>query len=96
MLPRAVLYAAVITICLFAIGLYQQHLKGKFVAFAMRLLIGLFFAAILLALVFYLFPQLYVGRGVLVISMDMSAAGIVISRAILGVAGMGDVLNLCW
>jgi len=93
LLPRAVLYAAVVIICLIAIGFYQQRLSSGCFAYALRVLIGFFFAGILLASIFYLFPELYVGRGVLLIAMAMSMSGIVVFRVVLGAAGMESVLK---
>ena len=93
LLPKAVLYAAVVIICLTAIGLYQQRLKGNVFAFAVRVLIGFLFAGMLLAFIFYLCPQLSVGRGVLIIAMALSMAGIIVLRVILNAAGMEDVLK---
>ena len=80
------LRAALIAICLigamFSFGLYQPHVRQGRFDFALRLFASFIFGGVLLTVLYYLLPFLYVGRGVLSLSLLLSLCAIVIVREI--------------
>ena len=78
--PKALLFAAVFVLCMAALGLYQLRKRARFTGVFARLLIALFAAQLVLALIFYLVPALYVGRGVTVLSAGFAFVGLALGR----------------
>ena len=60
----AVLFAAVMPVAMMAMGLYQSRFRGGVLGVFLRSVIGFFAGGVFLALVFYVVPALYFGRGV--------------------------------
>ncbi len=77
----AVIYALLMSSSLIAMGLYQRGLQGT-AALLVRLGIGFFLASMAMSLVFYAFPQLFLGRGVFGFAMLLSIAGVLLLRLI--------------
>ncbi len=66
---RAAIVALVVLVCLVAMGLYQFHQRLYFREAVVRLLVGLGVSCVVLAVVFYAFPALIVGRGLASIAL---------------------------
>ena len=64
----ATMFASVMTASLMAMGLYQSNFRGGSLGVLLRTLIGFLTGTVVLALVYYFLPSLYLGRGVLAIS----------------------------
>ncbi len=64
----ALLFGLVMTAAMMAMGLYQSSFRGGSLGVFLRALIGFVVGSIVLAIVFYLVPSLYLGRGVLAIA----------------------------
>ncbi|MDO6459848.1 TIGR03013 family PEP-CTERM/XrtA system glycosyltransferase [Granulosicoccaceae sp. 1_MG-2023] len=64
----SVLFGLVMTLSMMAMGLYQSSFRGGSLGVFLRTLIGFVAGASVLALIFYMVPILYLGRGVLAIS----------------------------
>lgn len=64
----ATLYAAVMTTSMIAMGLYQAQSRVGASSTILRLLLSFVFGGAFLILVFYTFPSLYIGRGVMVVA----------------------------
>ncbi|MCO6440241.1 MAG: hypothetical protein J5I81_03965, partial [Nitrococcus mobilis] len=62
--PKALSFALIGMACLVAVGLYNQRLRDNFPGVLLRLAIALSLAGIIMMLLFYTFPPLYLGRGV--------------------------------
>lgn len=77
---RAVLVALFITGAMTAFGLYQPHLRHSRLDFALRIGFSFAFGGVALAVLYYLFPPAYIGRGVLVMSLAASAVGVLLVR----------------
>lgn len=80
--PNAVLFATVMLGTLLAMGLYQSGLRERLPGIAKRLAVAYLVAGFPLALGFYLLPELHLGRGLLILALAFSYAGILGSRAI--------------
>ncbi|MCB1757506.1 MAG: TIGR03013 family PEP-CTERM/XrtA system glycosyltransferase [Gammaproteobacteria bacterium] len=61
----ALMFGLVMTLSMMAMGLYQSSFRGGSLGVFLRTLIGFIVGAGILALVFYVIPSLYMGRGVL-------------------------------
>ena len=76
---RAVIFAAVMVTALAAVGMYQRFLRDNWLGHLARQAIGFVMGGIAVAFVFYLFPHLFIGRGViayaLMISFPIMAVG---------------------
>lgn len=64
-----------------AMGLYQRGLQEA-AALLVRLGVSFFLATMAMSMVFYWFPNLFLGRGVSGLAMLLSVAGLLILRTI--------------
>ena len=55
-----------------ATGLYQGHIREGMAGILLRLLISMIASGVLVSLVFYLLPDLYLGRGIMVLAGVLS------------------------
>ena len=78
--PRALLVAGVFVLSLASVGLYQLRQRAQLTGVLVRLLIAMGVAHVALALVFYLAPDLDVGRGVMVLTGALSLLGLGLTR----------------
>jgi sugar transferase (PEP-CTERM system associated) len=79
-LPRALVYAVVMQLCLVAFGAYQRQ-TGRFINMLMlRIASGLLLGLIPLGVSFYFFPTFFLGRGVLFLAVVFSFLCISIIR----------------
>ena len=86
-LVSALIYAFVMTLSMVAIGLYQARLREGVLGFLLRLSAGLFLGTVALSLFFYLFPSLFLGRGVLLLAEVISFVGIALIRNVIFFSG---------
>lgn len=77
---RAALVALFITGAMAAFGLYQVHLRHSRTDILLRIVLSFAFGGIALAVLYYLVPPAYIGRGVLVMSLAASAFGVLLVR----------------
>ncbi|PZQ32212.1 MAG: sugar transferase [Stenotrophomonas acidaminiphila] len=77
---RALLVAVCLTGAMASFGLYQVHMRHSRMDFFLRFLMSFVLGGIALVVLYYLVPQAYIGRGVLALSLLISAAGIVAVR----------------
>lgn len=92
--PKALAYATVMFVIMYAMGLYEYSLmkKGKWEYYA-RLMMVLGLGWLCMAAVFYALPGLFLGRGAFVLTMLSSFLGTAMARGIfVGLAGH-DVLR---
>jgi sugar transferase (PEP-CTERM system associated) len=82
LLPNAILFAAILLGTMGATGLYQSGLRERLPGLAKRLAVAFALAGFPLVLAFYLVPDLYLGRGLLVLALALSYTGILGGRAI--------------
>lgn len=86
-LISAVIYALIMTLSMVAIGLYQARLREGILGFLLRLSAALFLGTVALSLIFYLFPSLFLGRGVLLLAEAISFIGIALIRNVIYFSG---------
>ena len=65
----AVLFGLVMPTTMMAMGLYQSRFRGGVLGVFLRSVIGFLSGAVILALLYYLIPNLYLGRGVFAIAI---------------------------
>lgn len=82
LLPRAVLYAGTMVLSMAALGLYGSRQRGPMLATVVRVAICILAGGIVLAVCFYAFPGVYVGRGAFALAIVTSVLGIVALRAL--------------
>ena len=78
--PRALLVAAVFLASLFALGLYQLRHRSSFSGVLVRLVLAVLLAEAALALVFYVLPALFIGRGVTLLTGGFAFVGLALTR----------------
>jgi len=80
----ACVFAAAIVFSMSALGMYQINFKGGLrTPFFLQLMPSFVMGFCILTLVFYIAPDLYFGRGILILVFAISGAGILLSRAML-------------
>lgn len=77
---RTLLVAVVITLSMAAFGLYQVNVRRNRWDTLLRLLLSFAFGGVALLVLFYLIPQTYIGRGVLLIALTLALVGVVAVR----------------
>jgi sugar transferase (PEP-CTERM system associated) len=79
-LPRVITFATVFTVTMFALGLYNKEHIRDLSTILTRLLFSFFFAFIVLALLFYIYPDLAIWRSAIAIAIVVALLGIMIIR----------------
>lgn len=74
---RTLLVAVIITLSMAAFGLYQVNVRRNRWDTLLRLLLSFAFGGVALLVLFYLIPQTYIGRGVLLIALALALAGVI-------------------
>ena len=80
--PRAGVVAVISLLSFVAMGLYQFHQRLFFHEAVVRLLVGLLFGSLALAILFYIFPSIMVGRDVASIAIGYALILLLIVRFI--------------
>ena len=80
--PKAVTFAIVMFLALGAMGLYQRRFRHGTAGMMLRLVAGFVFGVILMSIVYYLFPPLFLGRGAVAYSFGIAFVLIMILRYI--------------
>src|SRR5262249_22493050 len=78
--PRALVIAALFMVALASLGLYQLRQRARFTGVFARLVIAIAVAHIGLALIFYVAPNLDVGRAVMGLTGAFALTGLAITR----------------
>lgn len=82
LLPRAMVYAPVMAMSMVAMGLYQARLRESFTGIVLRISASFIVGMVVLAVIFYIVPPLFLGRGALILTLVVSFAFVCISRGI--------------
>lgn len=67
-LPNAAINSVVMLLCMAAMGLYQVRSREDPIGMFARVLAAFFAGGVLSVIIFYIFPELYLGRGVFALS----------------------------
>ncbi|AOU97351.1 hypothetical protein BI364_04515 [Acidihalobacter yilgarnensis] len=73
---HSLIFALGMTLCLFAIGLYRHQIRGTVDQIILQVLVAVGLAAVMLSVIYYIFPSLYIGRGIMALAGLISFAGI--------------------
>ncbi len=79
---RTLLVAVAITLAMAAFGLYQAHVRHDFKDLLLRLTLSFAFGGVALLVLYYLLPQTYIGRGVLLLSLGLGFVGALATRVL--------------
>jgi len=80
--PRALLFSLVMMVCLLAFGLYSARQRARAFGIVMRVVASVTAGVSVTAVVCYVFPKLWVGRGVMVLASLGALAGVALTRTI--------------
>lgn len=80
LLPRALFFALVIVTSLAATGRYQQLMSGGFVSEALNVGLSFLVGLVGMSLLFYVFPELFIGRGAFAYALLFSFLSILLVR----------------
>ncbi|HEX9835820.1 MAG TPA: TIGR03013 family XrtA/PEP-CTERM system glycosyltransferase [Alphaproteobacteria bacterium] len=80
-LGEAIIFAAVFSLTMFALGLYNKAHCADLVTVLSRLIFSFLFGALALAILFYTFPSISIWRSALVIAIVLGLFGIMIIRS---------------
>ena len=78
------LFVAVNLVAMLCMGLYRRGLQGAMADTVVRVMGAFVLSVALLAALFYIFPSLFFGRGVLVLAFILAFAGVLITRLLVG------------
>ena len=81
LLPRAAVFALVMIAALAALGLYQPRLRENWIGLIARQCVGFLVGGGAVALLFYILPQAYVGRGLLGLALLIGFIMLTFARA---------------
>jgi sugar transferase (PEP-CTERM system associated) len=81
--PRALLFSAVMVICLLAFGLYSGRQRARTFGIVVRVAAAAAACLAATAVFFYLIPNLYIGRGVLAFAVVGAIGGVAVSRLVI-------------
>lgn len=90
---QALLFAGVMLSAMTAMGLYQREIHGGVRGTMLRIVIGFVAALAMMSVLFYLFPDLFLGRGVIAVAVSSAFLGVVVSRLIFFLYADKDILN---
>ncbi len=79
-LGKAILFAVVFSVTMFALGLYNRLQRGDLVATFTRLVVSFVLGAVVLALLFYVFPTLSIWRSAIALAFVQGLVGIMVIR----------------
>lgn len=78
---RALVIAAVLYVCMQALGLYQPNLRDGMIGVLLRTIVAFVIGGMALTMVFYLWPTVFLGRGALLISLGLAFLIVLAVRA---------------
>lgn len=72
LLIKAIIFAVVLSTSMAAMGLYQAQMREGLIGYLLRLVASFLLSLVGLSLIFYAFPNVFLGRGVLIIAFIIS------------------------
>ena len=92
-MPYAAMFAAVVSTCYVAMGLYQTHSREGIAGQWARMLTATGLGGVVLMAVFYAVPEAHVGRGVLLIALALGMVSTALVRFLVGALVTQDALR---
>jgi len=80
--PRSLVFGGSMSVCFLALGLYTTRQRADAVGLGLRMVIASLVATAVLATVFYAFPDLQLGRGIVLAALAISLLAAVVARII--------------
>ena len=80
--PRGLVFVWVVLVAVLSVGLYRLHQDVRFVDTLARLVGAVVLAAVAHSVLYYMIPAVSVGRGVYLLSLGFSLAGLLVSRTL--------------
>jgi sugar transferase (PEP-CTERM system associated) len=80
--PRALVFSAIMVLCLLAFGLYSARQRARFAGIVIRVAIALLAGFAVTGTLFYMIPTLWIGRGVDGLAAFGGLCGVVVSRLV--------------
>jgi sugar transferase (PEP-CTERM system associated) len=85
--PKALLFTAVMTAAMVSMGLYQRHAQEGFGGMLLRTCIAFALGLLVMSLLFYTFPTLFLGRGAFGYAFGFALLAVLLTRKVfLGLA----------
>ena len=81
LLHRSIEFAGIIVLMMAALGMYQRHLRESWFGVLARQFAAFVIGAVALAVLYFMIPETYVGRGVLGIALSLGFVGVAVFRA---------------
>ena len=91
--PRALLFSLIMLLSLLSFGLYSARQRARLTGLALRLILAVLMAFGVASALFYLVPNLWIGRGVVGLATVGALLGMVVSRSIFSRVVDEDVLK---
>jgi sugar transferase (PEP-CTERM system associated) len=91
--PRALLFSLIMLLCLLAFGLYSARQRARLIGLALRLIMAVLMAFAVASALFYLVPNLWIGRGVVGLAAVGAFLGMVVSRSVFSRVVDEDILK---
>lgn len=82
MLPRGIVFAGVLFISMAAMGLYNSRQRSRLAGLIARVAASVLSGGMFITILFYVFPNLHIGRGALLISLAIAFSGSVVARIV--------------
>lgn len=82
LIAKALIFSLVLITIMAAMGLYQAQMREGLIGYLLRLVASFLFSILVLSMLFYAFPSIFLGRGVLVIAFAISFVGMSLLRKI--------------
>lgn len=93
MFPRALLFAGVMFLCMTAMGLYNARQRSRLIGLLGRLAASVLAGTMLIAVIFYLFPSMQMGRAALLFGAFMAFVGAALVRVVFDKVADEDVFK---
>lgn len=91
--PRALLFAGVMFLCMTAMGLYNARQRSRLIGLLGRVAASVLAGTMLIAVIFYLFPGMQIGRGALLFGALVAFAGAALVRVVFDKVADEDVFK---
>ncbi|AMN47470.1 hypothetical protein ACG33_10220 [Steroidobacter denitrificans] len=93
LLSRAILFAGVMFISMAAMGLYNSRQRSRLPGMLARVAASVISGALVVAVMFYLMPGLYMGRGALLLATALALGGVMVVRILFDTLVKDDVFK---
>jgi sugar transferase (PEP-CTERM system associated) len=80
--PRALVFSVVMVLCLAAFGLYSARQRARTIGIVLRVAAAMVAGVAVTAVVWYVFPALRVGRGVMILAAIASIVAVALTRTV--------------